>query len=115
MDWKRVVDQAKGLIARRGGTESVKEDAEELRDIARGGGTTGDKVKAAAEALREPGAGHHAGGAEPTAPAPPAEPAGSPPPAEPAASPPPGGSAEPRPDAPTGGSEEPPTGQPGAA
>jgi hypothetical protein len=35
----------------------VKEDAEELKDVARGDGSTTDKAKEAAEALREPGSG----------------------------------------------------------
>jgi hypothetical protein len=49
--------KAKQLIDRRGGTGSLKEDAEELRAIARSEGTLGDKAKRAAEAVKEPGAG----------------------------------------------------------
>jgi hypothetical protein len=56
MDWKRVTDQAKQVINKRGGTESLKEDADELRDIAEGPGTLSEKAKRAAEAIREPGA-----------------------------------------------------------
>jgi hypothetical protein len=56
VDWKRVADQAKKVIDERGGPESLKEDADELRDIAEGPGTLADKAKKAAEALREPGA-----------------------------------------------------------
>jgi hypothetical protein len=48
--------KAKQLIDRRGGTESLKEDAEELRAIARSEGSLGDKAKRAAEAMKEPGA-----------------------------------------------------------
>jgi hypothetical protein len=62
MDWKRVTDRAKQVIDERGGTKSLKEDADELRDIAQGPGTLADKAKAAAEALREPG-GHREPGA----------------------------------------------------
>jgi hypothetical protein len=56
MDFKRLSEQAKRLIDRRGGTKSLKEDADELRDIARGEGSLSDKAKAAAEAVKEPGA-----------------------------------------------------------
>lgn len=56
MDWKRMADQARDVINKRGGPESLKEDADELRDIAEGPGTLADKAKKAAEALREPGA-----------------------------------------------------------
>jgi hypothetical protein len=56
MDFKRLSQQAKRLIGRRGGTKSLKEDADELRDIARGEGSLSDKAKAAAEAVKDPGA-----------------------------------------------------------
>jgi hypothetical protein len=56
MDFKRLSQQAKRLIDRRGGTKSLKEDADELRDIARGEGSLSDKAKAAAGAVKEPGA-----------------------------------------------------------
>ena len=57
MDFRRVQRKAKELIDRRGGTTSLKEDAEELRDIARGRGSASEKAKRAADALKEPGAG----------------------------------------------------------
>jgi general stress protein YciG len=60
MDFKRLSRQAKRLIDKRGGTDALKEDAEELRDIARGGGSMSDKAKAAADAVKEPGAEHEA-------------------------------------------------------
>jgi hypothetical protein len=56
MDFKRLSQQAKRLIDKRGGTKSLKEDADELRDIARGEGSLSDKAKAAAEAVKDPGA-----------------------------------------------------------
>jgi hypothetical protein len=56
MDLKRLSQQAKRLIDKRGGTKSLKEDADELRDIARGQGSMSDKAKAAADALKDPGA-----------------------------------------------------------
>jgi len=56
MDLKALQRKAKQLIDKRGGTDSVKADAEELRDIAKGPGSASDKAKRAAEALKEPGA-----------------------------------------------------------
>ena len=56
MDLKRLSQQAKRLVDRRGGSKSLKEDADELRDIARGEGSLSDKAKAAADAIKEPGA-----------------------------------------------------------
>jgi hypothetical protein len=57
--------KAKQLIDRRGGTDSLKQDAEELRSIAGSKGSLSDKAKRAAEAVKEPGAdpraGHDAG------------------------------------------------------
>jgi hypothetical protein len=56
MDLGKLAEMAKGLVARRGGTDSLKKDAEELKDIAGGSGSAGDKAEAAAEAVRDPGA-----------------------------------------------------------
>jgi hypothetical protein len=56
MDLKRIADKAKGLVDKRGGTGSLKEDAAELKDIAGGQGSVGDKAKAAFEAIKDPGA-----------------------------------------------------------
>lgn len=58
MDWKKLADQAKSIIDKRGGTKSVQEDAEELKDIAQQQGSSSDKLKAAAQAIKEPGAHH---------------------------------------------------------
>ncbi|HEY7152053.1 MAG TPA: hypothetical protein VH391_10265 [Solirubrobacterales bacterium] len=55
MDLKRLTNRAKDLVEKRGGTDSVKEDAGELRDIAKGEGSLKDKAKAAAEAIKQPG------------------------------------------------------------
>jgi hypothetical protein len=55
MDLKRITDKAKELVQKRGGTDSVKEDAAELKDIATGEGSLTDKAKAAAEAIKTPG------------------------------------------------------------
>jgi hypothetical protein len=56
MDFKRISQRARRLLDKRGGTDSLKQDAAELRDIARGPGSVSDKAKAAAGALKEPGA-----------------------------------------------------------
>jgi hypothetical protein len=53
---RRLTDRAKKLVEKRGGTDSLKEDAEELKDIAKGEGSLKDKAKAAGEAVKEPGA-----------------------------------------------------------
>ena len=53
---KRLTDQARKVIDKRGGTDSLKEDAGELRDIAKGEGSLKDKAKAAGEAIKDPGA-----------------------------------------------------------
>lgn len=51
-----LMNRAKRIVDQRGGTDALKEDAQELKDIASGKGTTQDKAKRAAEALKEPGA-----------------------------------------------------------
>jgi hypothetical protein len=53
---RRLADQAKKIVDKRGGTDALKEDAEELKDIAGGQGSLKDKAKAAGEAIKEPGA-----------------------------------------------------------
>jgi hypothetical protein len=53
---RRIADRAKKVVDRRGGTDALKEDAEELKDIAKGEGSAKDKAKAAGKALRDPGA-----------------------------------------------------------
>jgi hypothetical protein len=56
VNFRRLADQAKKVVDKRGGTDSVKEDAEELKDIAKGEGSLKDKAKAAGEAIKDPGA-----------------------------------------------------------
>lgn len=69
MRWASIAAKAKAFVNKRGGTEALKQDAEELRRIAKEPGSMGDKAKKAAEALKEPGAarkpegGEEAGGA----------------------------------------------------
>ena len=55
MDLGKLVDEAKELVEERGGVDALKEDAEELKDIATGDGSVVDKAKAAAEAVKDPG------------------------------------------------------------
>jgi hypothetical protein len=76
MDFKGLQRKAKQLIDRRGGTDSLKADAEELKDIASGPGSVTDKAKRAAEALKDPGAkGSDAAASHPPATDSPASPA----------------------------------------
>jgi hypothetical protein len=51
-----LVNRAKQVMEKRGGTDALKKDAEELKDIARGPGTAQEKAKRAADALKDPGA-----------------------------------------------------------
>lgn len=53
MDFKRMTDRAKQLVDAAGGTEGVKDKATDLKRIATGQGSLGDKAKAAAEVVRE--------------------------------------------------------------
>jgi hypothetical protein len=56
MDLKKLGQQARSLVDKRGGTDSLKQDADELKDIAKGKGSVADKAKAAVEAIKDPGA-----------------------------------------------------------
>ena len=56
MDFKSLQRMAKNVIDKRGGTEALKADAEELKNIATGPGTASEKAKRAADALKDPGA-----------------------------------------------------------
>jgi hypothetical protein len=56
VNFKRLTDQAKKVVDKRGGMDSLKEDAGELRDIAKGKGSLKDKAKAAGKAVKDPGA-----------------------------------------------------------
>ncbi len=63
MDFKKLTNRAKDAVEKRGGTDALKKDAQELKDIATGKGTLKDKAKAAGEALKEPGSPNTAGDA----------------------------------------------------
>ncbi len=56
MDWQKAVQKAKKVVEQRGGSESVKADAREVKDILKGEGTMSEKLKEAAAAVKEPGA-----------------------------------------------------------
>ena len=56
MDFNKLFRRAKKVVDDRGGTDALKEDAQEVADVARGRGSTGDKLKAAAERVKDPGA-----------------------------------------------------------
>lgn len=55
MDLKRLGQRAKDVVDKRGGTENLKEDAAQLKEIAKGPGSLKDKAKAAAAAIKDPG------------------------------------------------------------
>jgi len=61
MDFKKLANKAKETIDKRGGVESLKADAEELKKVAKGKGSLSDKAKAAAQAIKDPGARGEAG------------------------------------------------------
>jgi hypothetical protein len=75
VDFKKLTDKAKDLVDKRGGTDALKEDAVELKDIATGEGSLADKAKAAAEVLKDAGAADGADEPNPVA-AEPTEPIG---------------------------------------
>jgi hypothetical protein len=53
---KKAAEKAKQQVDKRGGTDALKEDAEELKGIAKGKGSLKDKAKSAGKAIKEPGA-----------------------------------------------------------
>ncbi len=67
MNLNSLTAKAKDMFNKRGGADSLKADAQELKDIAGRKGSTSDKAKAAFEAIKEPGA---PGGEKPKAPGP---------------------------------------------
>jgi hypothetical protein len=56
MDLKRLFNKGKKIVDDRGGVDSLKADAGELKDIAKGQGSLADKAKNAAAAIKDPGA-----------------------------------------------------------
>jgi hypothetical protein len=61
---KRLADKAKDQVDKRGGTGALKQDADELKSIAKGEGSLKDKAKAAGKAIKDPGAQRDAEGAD---------------------------------------------------
>ena len=55
MDLGKLADEIKHAVDERGGVDSLKQDAEELKDIATGEGSVTDKAKDAVEAIKDPG------------------------------------------------------------
>jgi hypothetical protein len=55
MDLDKLTQEVEHVLDERGGLDSVKEDAGELKDIVEGDGSLVDKAKAAAEAIKDPG------------------------------------------------------------
>ena len=56
MKFGSLMNRAKRVVEQRGGTDALKKDAQEMKDIAGGSGSTQDKAKRAADALKDPGA-----------------------------------------------------------
>ena len=52
---RRLTDQAKKVVEKRGGTDALKEDADELQGIAKSKGSLKDKAKEAGKAVKDPG------------------------------------------------------------
>jgi hypothetical protein len=66
MDFKKLAQQAKDAVDKRGGTDALKEDFAELKGIAKGQGSLTDKAKEAAAVLKEPGDSANAPPASPS-------------------------------------------------
>lgn len=56
MRFDKLTKRAKQVVDKRGGMDALKEDAAELRGIAKGKGSVKDKAKEAARAVKDPGA-----------------------------------------------------------
>ncbi len=56
MNLKSLFNKGKKIVDERGGVDSLKEDATELKDIAKSKGSLTDKAKDAAAAVKDPGA-----------------------------------------------------------
>ena len=56
MDFNKLMDKAKGMFDKRGGTESAKKDAEEVKDIATSDAGLSEKGRESVEAIKDPGA-----------------------------------------------------------
>jgi len=65
VDFDKLKQKAQQVYEQRGGSEAAKGDGQELKDIFQGDGSLGEKAKAAAQAIKEPGAHDEPGGGEP--------------------------------------------------
>lgn len=54
---REVADKAQDVVEDRGGVESLKQDAQELREVLQGDGGLIEKAQEAAKAVQEPGDG----------------------------------------------------------
>jgi hypothetical protein len=64
VNFKKLADKAKDQVDKRGGTDALKGDLDELKGIAKGKGSVKDKAKAAGKAIKEPGAKSEDAGAD---------------------------------------------------
>ena len=55
VNFRKLADKAKDQVDKRGGTDALKGDLDELKDIAKGKGSVKDKAKAAGKAIKDPG------------------------------------------------------------
>lgn len=55
VNFKRLADRAKDVVEKRGGTDALKQDADELKNIAKGKGSLKEKAMAAKDAVKDPG------------------------------------------------------------
>jgi hypothetical protein len=53
---QKLAEKAKDTVDKRGGTDSLKQDMDELKGIAKSKGSITDKAKAAGKAVKDPGA-----------------------------------------------------------
>ncbi|MGI8579933.1 MAG: hypothetical protein ACR2K9_05230 [Solirubrobacteraceae bacterium] len=71
MNFDKLRRQAQQIYTKRGGSAAAKADGQELKDIAGGRGSLADKAKAAAQALKDPGAPGEGAPRDPASPPPP--------------------------------------------
>lgn len=69
MNLDRLRRQAQQIYTKRGGGTAAKADGEELKDIMGGQGSLADKARAAAQALKDPGAPGEGATHDPASPA----------------------------------------------
>jgi hypothetical protein len=55
VNFKRLTDRAKETMEKRGGKDALKDDMQELRNIAKSKGSIKEKANAAKDALKDPG------------------------------------------------------------